>query len=254
MSTSKVRLDNGIIASSFLNKRAILRILLVLTLSGLLFQKFTAQAQSPPLGKEYIYIGGKLVATVVPTLVPYDCGGEVPIASAPSSPPPDTVWVEDAIPAGATASPASTYDRNWIWDTTQKASGTKSHTDTAALGIHGHAFTGAPGLYIAPADKLVTYLLINPCNPPREIMLHWQDSSGSWDHRAYWGENLINNWGSNGTPSRYPMGVLPLAGEWVRLEVPATAVGLGVKSVIAMTFMVYDGQAWFDKTGKWTPP
>jgi len=30
--------------------------------------------------------------------------------------------------------------------------------------------------------------------------------------------------GTNGTASQYPAGALPAAGQWVRLEVPASAV------------------------------
>jgi len=90
----------------------------------------------------------------------------------------------------------------------------------------------------------------NPCNPPREIMLQFlNDETGTWSHRAYWGEDLIP-WGTAGTVSRVYMGPLPPAGEWVRLEVPSAAVGLAAKTITGMSFALYDGQAWWDRIGK----
>ena len=54
-------------------------------------------------------------------------------------------------------------------------------------------------------------------------MLQWYDVN--WEHRAYWGANLIG-WGTDGTTSRQYMGPLPAAGQWVQLAVPAAQVGL----------------------------
>jgi YD repeat-containing protein len=167
----------------------------------------------------------------------------VPTVAPPSLPGTDTVWIDDAIPTGA-----GTVG-TWTWDTTQKASGTQSHYDAAVSGGHQHYFYNASqGLTVNSGDKLFAYVLINPCSPPREIMLHWY-GYGSWEHRAYWGENLISG-GSDGTPSRFPMGQLPPAGQWVRLEVPAESVGLVGATVVGMSFSAYDGHAWFDRAGK----
>jgi hypothetical protein len=77
-------------------------------------------------------------------------------------------------------------------------------------------------------------------------MLQWND--GSWEHRAYWGENLIE-WGTNGTASRQFMGALPRAGCWVRLEVPAVTVGLEGREVNGMSFVLWDGRATWDAAG-----
>jgi RHS repeat-associated protein len=168
----------------------------------------------------------------------------VPVAPPPASLPPDNVWVEDQTPTGAVLA------GTWVWDTSQKASGSQSNTEPAAAGIHQHFFYGAPQpLSINPGDKLVSYVLLNPCNPPQEIMLQWNDSAGSWEHRAFWGADLIP-WGAPGTTSRFPMGALPQTGVWVRLEVPASAVGLEGNTINGLAFTLYDGQAWFDRAGK----
>jgi hypothetical protein len=80
-------------------------------------------------------------------------------------------------------------------------------------------------------------------------MLQWYDSTGSWEHRAYWGSNLIP-FGTTNTPSRYGVAALPSYGQWVRLEVPASAVGLEGRTIAGMAFTLYDGQAWFDNALK----
>jgi len=80
-------------------------------------------------------------------------------------------------------------------------------------------------------------------------MLQWND--GSWAHRAYWGANLVTNgFGTNGTVSRQFMGALPAVGQWVRLEVPASVVGLEGHSINGIAFTLYDGRATWDAAGK----
>ena len=78
-------------------------------------------------------------------------------------------------------------------------------------------------------------------------MLQWND--GSWNHRAYWGANNIS-YGVDGTESRYYMGDLPTVGEWVRLEVPASLVGLEGSTLNGMAFTLYDGLATWDHASK----
>ncbi|GEM_PF-3106497 len=169
-------------------------------------------------------------------------GCTVPVAPAPTNLPNDTVWVDDQLPAGAVA------EGIWTWDTTQKASGTQSNTEPAQASIHQHYFYNGAALSIGQNDKLVAYVLLSTCDTPREIMLQWHDANG-WGHRAYWGQNVIP-WGTDGTASRYYMGALPAAGQWVRLEVPASVVALSGRAIDGMAFTLADGQAWFDRAGK----
>ena len=95
---------------------------------------------------------------------------------------------------------------------------------------------------------LVTYVLLDPANVPRELMLQWFDGA-SWSHAAYWGENLIP-WGTDGTASQRPMGALPAAGQWMRLEVPANLVGLEGYTLSGMNFVLHSGRATWDYSGK----
>jgi hypothetical protein len=168
---------------------------------------------------------------------------QTPIAAGPALPAGDVVWVEDQVPAGAVAAGI------WTWDTAQKASGSQSHTEPSSAGMHQHYFYSAPQpLVVAAGDKVFCYVLLDSCDPPQEVMLQWLDPVGGWEHRAYWGADAIP-WGAPGTVAHAPRGALPAVGQWMRLEVPAEAVGLVGASVNGMAFTLSGGHAWFDRAG-----
>jgi hypothetical protein len=119
-----------------------------------------------------------------------------------------------------------------------------------AAGFHDHWFDNATAtLAINTGDNLFAYVYLDPANPPTEVMLMWTDSTGSAEHRAYWGANEIP-WGVNGTANQFYVGPLPAAGQWVRLAVPASAVGLEGRSLRGIRFALFDGRATWDVTGK----
>jgi hypothetical protein len=126
-----------------------------------------------------------------------------------------------------------------------------AHQSATAANLHQHFFTEATAeLAIESGDMLFAYVYLDPVTPPSEVMLQWHD--GSWEHRAYWGANQINL-GGIGTTGRYLAGPLPPAGRWVRLSVPASAVGLEGRSLTGMAFTLYGGRATWDYTGKARP-
>ena len=98
-------------------------------------------------------------------------------------------------------------------------------------------------------DILYTYVYLDPANLPTEVMLEFND--GYWEHRAYWGANNINN-GVAGTASRRTVGTLPAAGQWVKLEVSASQLGLEGTIVRGVSFSLFGGRASFDAMGKRT--
>ena len=155
--------------------------------------------------------------------------------------PTEIVWVEDAVPAGAKA------EGGWQFVDKPVYSGKKASTRTAS-GLSQHFFTGAKDpLRIAEGDVLFAYVYLDAKNPPKEVMMQWND--GSWEHRAYWGENAID-WGKEGTASRQHMGDLPKAGEWARLEVSAAQIGLKAGAQInGWAFTQFDGTVYWDKAG-----
>ena len=166
------------------------------------------------------------------------------------------IWFDDTLPTGAVT---HTDDEGWYWvDANPGAfSGSKSHQSrnfgqsNIGSGIHKHYFEGATvTLPLNLGDKLFSYVFLDINNMPREIMLEWKDASG-WEHRAYWGANTINA-GTDGTNSRRYMGAIPKPGQWVKLEVPASIVGLEGAALNGMAFTLDAGRATWDLTGKAT--
>jgi hypothetical protein len=159
----------------------------------------------------------------------------------------ETVWVEDELPAGAT--PFGEGDEwTWVRRSPEPLSGKAAHQSAIAAGLHQHFFQFATAtLPISVGDRLFACVYLDPVNTPRELMLQWND--GSWAHRAYWGENLID-FGTVGTAARQRIGPLPPVGQWVRLEVPAAMVGLEGRVVNGMAFTLWDGRATWDRAGR----
>ncbi|MCA9036606.1 MAG: DUF1553 domain-containing protein, partial [Planctomycetaceae bacterium] len=159
--------------------------------------------------------------------------------------PTEFVWIEDSVPEGANA------QGNTPWEFVKKPlpvfSGETSSKRTAA-GLSQHFFDGAKTpLRISSGDLFFCYVYLDPANPPKEIMLQWND--GSWNHRAYWGSNSID-WGNDQSPSRMRMGDLPGTGEWVRLEIPVSKVGLAENSEVnGWAFTQFDGTVYWDRAG-----
>ncbi len=76
-----------------------------------------------------------------------------------------------------------------------------------------------------------------------------QFHSGGWEHRAYWGDDLIP-FGVNATASRHSLGSLPKSGQWVRLDVPAVFIGFDQPTdVDGMSFDQAGGKVFWDKAG-----
>jgi hypothetical protein len=119
----------------------------------------------------------------------------------------------------------------------------------AATNLRQHFFMNATStLQVGTGEILYAWVYLEQANMPSEIMLQWNDGT-SWEHRAYWGANNIG-WGQDGTPSRINMGRLPQWGSWVKLVIPAHAVGLEGKTVNGMAFTQHGGRVTWDQTGK----
>jgi flagellar hook assembly protein FlgD len=171
----------------------------------------------------------------------------------PTSDDPD-VWVDDTLPAG------STTMETWEWDTNISYSGLKSHTDAGGDGTHGHYFIHADKtLSFSANDNIIQYVFLDPADPPSEVLLQFYTDDGDGEHRAYWkysssdhigSESSINTGGQDGTKSLYYMGIITETGKWIRLKIPASAIGLSGKEVKGVAFVTYDGKAYWDKTTK----
>jgi hypothetical protein len=159
-----------------------------------------------------------------------------------------TFWVDDATPVGAQLFSDGGDSWNWVTNNPAPFSGTLAHKSNLQAGEHQHFFLSTNSAFtINPGDILVTYVYLDPANPPSEVMLQWND--GSWQHRAFWGDDKVDI-GTTGTASRLHMGPLPATGKWVRLEVPARLVNLENRPLVGIAFTLFDGQATWDASGK----
>ena len=129
------------------------------------------------------------------------------------------------------------------------------HRAPLAAGIHQHSFTGATARFTPRNGRdIFAWVYLDPDNPPRTLMLQWHvggtGTVGNWDHRAYWGANLIPL-GSDGTPSRLQIdGEIPTPGRWVRLAVDPASVGLSPQTPVdGIAFTLFDGRAAYGATG-----
>ena len=196
-------------------------------------------ALSRPASKQEQILGADFLKTALPK------------ASMPQAPPVEQVWVEDDLPAGAT--PDGTGGaKAWEWVSAPQApilSGKRVHTQNGEGKQRQHHFIGAAKpLHVEPDDVLFSYVYLDPKALPSEIMLQWND--GSWDHRAFWGDDVIP-FGEANSSSRRRLGRLPAGGQWVRLEVPAREVGIETPTEInGWSFDQQGGGAvYWDKSG-----
>src|ERR1044072_9227863 len=163
----------------------------------------------------------------------------------------DTSWVADGNLPNGSITVGDNDSWNWI-DAEADVSTENAfvHQSSSFAGFHQHYFHSATeALTINAGDVMYAYVKIDPTNLPTELMLQWWDPTAGWEHRAFWGQDQLA-WGTKGTSSRRYMGPLPVAGEWVRLEVPASIVGLEGRTINGMAFTLVGGQVTWDEAGK----
>jgi hypothetical protein len=159
---------------------------------------------------------------------------------------PETIWFDDALPAGASPNAGG---EGWRWVSSSPAPhrGTRAHQSALASGLHEHSFAWASTPLNVGAGKTVfVWVYLDVSSPPSQLMISFK--SNNWEHRAYWGANRIN-YGTDGTNSRRYIGPLPARGQWVRLEVRAADVGIEGHAVTGMAFSAFDGRVTWDEVG-----
>ena len=161
------------------------------------------------------------------------------------TPPQEFVWIDDETPSGAVLA----GDSPWQWvEKPQPVFSGKRATTRSAAALSQHFFTGAKNpLKIGKGDVLFAHVFLDTANPPKQIMLQFNDAT--WEHRAVWGGDHIP-WGKPGSVSRLRKGDLPKTGEWVRLEVSVEEVGLKPGSQLnGWAFTQFGGTVHWDKAG-----
>ena len=163
----------------------------------------------------------------------------------------NTIWFDDALPTGALGFSDGGDWWNWLTANPNPFSGNFFPPIQRGRRVPSNdyfMYAATKTLTVNAGETLVAYVYVDPANVPSEIMLQWSDGS-SWEHRAYWGASRFP-WGTDGTASMRYMGTMPAAGQWVRLEVPASQVGLEGSTLSGMAFTLYDGRATWDAAGK----
>jgi tetratricopeptide (TPR) repeat protein len=156
----------------------------------------------------------------------------------------EAVFLEDALPFVAEAR-AESDPWEWVASDPVPFSGALCFRSRSGPGTHTQAFDKArTPLAVRPGDRLFAHVRLDAESPPREISIEWSDTDRSWEHRAFWGEDEAVSSG------RVRVGPLPAPGQWVRLEVPASSLGLEGKAIRGMSFTALDGRAAWDHVGR----
>ena len=175
------------------------------------------------------------------------CPTPAPVGGAPAPDANETVWIDDALPTGATQT------GDGVWSTAYAASGAQSIAVEGGYGVFEHEINGATSTLVAGSgESLVTYVMFNECNVPKELVLSWRDAvSGQWK-RAFWGKDTIYGNGMASSVGFYRMGPVPQGNRWVKLSVNPDRLGLTGVAIDGFRIESVDGQFWFDRVGKST--
>jgi len=165
----------------------------------------------------------------------------------------ETVWVDDSVPSGANVSTYSGGNGGgpnvnaWTWvNNPVPYSGSLAIQAPPSSPISQVSF-GTVAFPVNSGDILFAYVYLDPAHLPSEIELQYlYNNYGTWAN-AHWGASNIT-WG--GSSNMGPIPTVTSAG-WVRLEVPASLVGLGGQTVNAVALDVYGGgTAFWDRIGQ----
>ncbi|MCE9555935.1 MAG: DUF1553 domain-containing protein, partial [Planctomycetes bacterium] len=180
--------------------------------------------------------------------VQYTDPGSLSPAPAPAEV--ETVWMDDAFPAGAQVT-ADRGQKGIFVDATKGGhlfSG-KLALKRSSKGLSQDYYSaGAAPLDIPPQGKIVAYVYLESTNLPKAIMLQFHKAG--WLHRAVWGDYVAIPFGTPNTTQKVHMGALPPPDQWVRLEIPAEKVGLAAgEQISGFAFTQFDGTVYWDKLG-----
>jgi hypothetical protein len=183
------------------------------------------------------------------------------LAVAASRPPtPSGSWVDDGIPPGAIPQ-GEDAKSGWPWRSEASTPPVKpfsgwraSESNAPAQAFAQHFFdNSAEPIQLAENEKIIVHAMLDPGMLPEMIMVQVHTPTTLWEHRAYWGISK-GTWGTDGTHARFPMGELPQAGTWVRLEVDAATIGLPAGTIVdGIALSQYGGanggRVWWDAIG-----
>jgi hypothetical protein len=158
-------------------------------------------------------------------------------AARPTIPATDTVWIDDALPAGATW-------RSTFFSREQVASGTFSLKSTdPPSGTEGCIIENLT-LPTVVGDSLVFYALVDECAPTRQLRI--TIGTNVQTGQAFWGPRLGDEFSFGVQMSS----TAPTGGTWQRYVVPFSTLGIEGQTVWQILLLNIDGRVWFDSVGK----
>ncbi len=163
----------------------------------------------------------------------------------------ETVWLDDAIPAGAKG---QSQGEGKTFDFVGEESGVKPFSGKLSLRRKANGvtaqdfFNGAPAFEVTAGVKFFASVWLDPKDPPKAIMLQFH--TAGWDNRANFGDPNALPYGDVKAKTKVQVGPLPKLGEWVRLEVNPAAIGIkpGTK-VNGAAFSQQGGTVHWDSAG-----
>ena len=160
----------------------------------------------------------------------------------------ETVWFEDSFPPDTQPQTAGEPLQLVTKDEGRVYSGGSAIIRTADQAVAQDFFSGGAEFSVPSDGKLFVYCYLEPEDMPEAIML--QFFVDGWKHRAVWGDAEKIPFGTLGTTEKVLVGPLPKAGEWVRLEVESSKLGLKPDTkVTGYAFTQYAGTVSWDRLG-----
>ncbi|MGV3483174.1 MAG: PSD1 and planctomycete cytochrome C domain-containing protein, partial [Planctomycetaceae bacterium] len=160
----------------------------------------------------------------------------------------EEVWFEDQFPATAQPKAMGAPLRIVTRDDGEVFSGEAALSRTADQAVAQDSFAGGASFAMPKDGTLFVHCFLDPQNPPQAIMVQFHVDG--WKHRAVWGDEEKIPFGDPGTHQKVPMGDLPEAGRWVRLEIPAADLGMqGGPTVTGYAFTQFGGSVTWDRLG-----
>ncbi len=158
----------------------------------------------------------------------------------------ERILLDDAFPEGAKLDPKSS--RNWLSEPASAVFSGKVALKQTYQGIGQTSFKKGAKEFSFPANaNIFAYCYLDPVNPPQTIMLQFY--SDGWKHRAVWGDKSKIPSDKN-VPAVIDMGPLPKLGEWVRLEVSSTKLGIKASTKLnGFALTQFGGTVTWDKLG-----
>ncbi|MCW1926383.1 PSD1 and planctomycete cytochrome C domain-containing protein [Luteolibacter arcticus] len=118
-----------------------------------------------------------------------------------------------------------------------------------STGLVQHIATLKKPVTVREKDELYVWVYLDRAKPTKALMLQ-ANVAGDWSHRAYWGDDAISYGKGGPTTAYHHAGKLPRAGGWVRLTVPAAAMGLPAGSVVGqLACTQFGGLIYWDNVG-----